>query len=261
MVTFILLALVASLPIIAYLLANQTSSKGIILGITVIVLSLCLIFFISKFSILGTFEKQSINNKIIDEIYLDKKISIENLVNIENTLKEDEIKIWLISLVSKSIELNKLNSAESLVTFSEKFFNSNEEKLIFYNMYTTLRDAKFPAFADANFFISDDSLYPCNSFKGEIKIYIMNGPEIPIGEQKFDNFDAISISNDNSIIPGFDLASAFLNTETVELNVSIECDKKESNFYLKNLIVLDQNKPSVTYKIGLNEWFKRPQEL
>ena len=73
MVTFILLALVASLPIIAYLLANQTSSKGIILGITVIVLSLCLIFFISKFSILGTFEKQTINNKIIDEIYLDKK--------------------------------------------------------------------------------------------------------------------------------------------------------------------------------------------
>ena len=118
MVTFILLALVASLPIIAYLLANQTSSKGIILGITVIVLSLCLIFFISKFSILGTFEKQTINNKIIDEIYLDKKISIENLVNIENTLKEDEIKIWLISLVSKSIELNKLNSAESLVTVS-----------------------------------------------------------------------------------------------------------------------------------------------
>ena len=261
MITFILLAMVAALPILAYLLANQTQKKGIIFGVSVIVFSLCLILFVSKFSIFGTFEKQKINNDIIDEIYLDSKISTKNLISIEKKLNDDEIKIWLISLINKSIELNKLNSAESLVTFSEKFFNSNEEKIIFYNMYTSLRDAKFPDFADASLYVSSDSSYPCDSFKGEAKIFIMNGPQIPIGEQVFDNFDEIVISNQDSVIPGFDLASAFLNDETVEMNISIKCIKKEINFYLKNLIVLNQNQPNASYKIQLNEWFKRPQEL
>ena len=36
----------------------------------------------------------------------------------------------MINLSGKSIDLNKLNSAESLITFSERFFNSNEEKLM-----------------------------------------------------------------------------------------------------------------------------------
>ena len=128
-------------------------------------------------------------------------------------------------------------------------------------MYTSLRDAKFPDFADASLYVSSDSSYPCDSFKGEAKIFIMNGPQIPIGEQVFDNFDEIVISNQDSVIPGFDLASAFLNDETVEMNISIECIKKEINFYSKNLIVLNQNQPNASYKIQLNEWFKRPQEL
>ena len=203
--------------------------------------------------------KRILNDQIIDEIYIDSKISTKYLVEIEQILNADEIKIWLIGLISKAIELDKLSSAESLVTFSEKFFNSNEEKLIFYNMYTTLRDAKFPEFSKAAFTISDKSYYPCIFSDGVISLFILNGPDIPIGESRFLNQESIEISNINSLIPGFDLSSAYLNNETVELNLSVNCDKNDDIYSINNLIVLSPNTPFISYKIELNEWLKKPQ--
>lgn len=259
MLTFIFLVLLAGLPILAYLLASKTKNKGIVFGLSTIVLSFCLFIYISKFSVLGSLNKRILNDQIIDEIYIDSKISTKYLVKIEQILNADEIKIWLIGLISKAIELDKLSSAESLVTFSEKFFNSNEEKLIFYNMYTTLRDAKFPEFSKAAFTISDKSYYPCIFSDGVISLFILNGPDIPIGESRFLNQESIEISNINSLIPGFDLSSAYLNNETVELNLSVNCDKNDDIYSINNLIVLSPNTPFISYKIELNEWLKKPQ--
>ncbi len=125
MFIFYLLILFAALPIIAYLLSQKTHNKGLIFGATVIVLSFCLIIFTSKFAVLGNLNKQTLTNKILDEVYVDSKISKNYLIDLEKFLNEEEIKIWMISLISKSISLNKLNSAESLITFSEKFFITN----------------------------------------------------------------------------------------------------------------------------------------
>ena len=259
MLTFIFLVLLAGLPILAYLRASKTKNKGIVFGLSTIVLSFCLCIYISKFSVLGSLNKRILNDQIIDEIYIDSKISTKYLIEIEQILNADEIKIWLIGLISKAIELDKLSSAESLVTFSEKFFNSNEEKLIFYNMYTTLRDAKFPEFSKAAFTISDKSYYPCIFSDGVISLFILNGPDIPIGESRFLNQESIEISNINSLIPGFDLSSAYLNNETVELNLSVNCDKNDDIYSINNLIVLSPNTPFISYKIELNEWLKKPQ--
>ena len=139
MVIFYLLTIFAALPIIAYVLAQKTNNKGLIFGSTIIILTICLVVFISKFAFIGSVQKQVLSNKIFDQIYIDERISPEYLNEINSILSEQELKNWLINLAAKSIDLNKLNSAESLITFSERFFNSNEEKLIFYGMYTTLR--------------------------------------------------------------------------------------------------------------------------
>ena len=259
MLSFIFLVLVAGLPILAYLLSNKTNNKGIVFGLSALVLSSCLFLYVSKFSLLGSLNKRILNNQIIDEIYIDAKIPTEYLVSIEKTLNEDEIKIWLISFISKAIEIDKLKSAESLVTFAEKFFNSNEEKIIFYNMYTSLRDAKFPEFSGATFKISDESYFPCIFSDGEIRLFILNGPDIPIGENKFLNQKTIEISNKNSLIPGFDLSSAYLNNETLELSLLINCDESGDIYSLNNLIALSPNMLSISYKIELNEWLKKPQ--
>ena len=63
------------------------------------------------------------------------------------------------------------------------------------------------------------------------------------------------------MIPGFDLASAKLNQETIEFNIEITCLENNKNYYLKNLVVLDNSSTHNTYKINLNEWLKDSQEL
>ena len=261
MFIFYLLTILAALPIIAYVLAQKTLNKGLIFGSSLLILTLCLFIFISKFAFIGSFEKQALNNKIFDEIYIDSSISIEYLKQLENILDEDELKNWLVGLISKSIDLKKLKSAESLIAFSERFFKTNNEKLIFYNLYSILRDEKFPKFKDSSFEIDSNSLYPCYVRNGEIGLYITNGPEIPIAKKEFQNKDNILLNNLDSVIPGFDLASAYLNQETIELKIQINCLDDQQTFFAQNLIFLDQNKTSNAYKISLNEWFKSPQEL
>ena len=261
MTIFYLLIVFAALPIIAYLLAQKTNNKGIVFGFTSIVFIICLVIFTSKFAILGSVNKQILSNKILEQVYVDSRISKENLNKIELTLKNDELKSWLINLISKSIELDKLNSAESLITFSERFFETNNEKIIFYGLYTSLRDAKFPQFKDASFIIDKDSGFPCSFKNGIAKLFVMNGPEIPIGQKEFKSIAGVKLTNLDSVIPGFDLASAHLNNETIEFNLDIFCIENGEVFSVRNLLILDKNQPSNTYKINSNEWLKKLQEL
>ena len=261
MFIFYLLTILAALPIIAYVLAQKTFNKGLIFGSSLLILSLCLFIFISKFAFVGSFEKQTLNNKIFDEIYIDSGISVEYLKQLENILDEDELKNWLVGLIGKSIDLKKLKSAESLIAFSERFFISNNEKLIFYNLYSALRDEKFPKFKNSSFQIDSSSLYPCSIKNGEVTLFITNGPEIPIAKKEFKNKDNISLNNLDSVIPGFDLASAYLNQESIEMKIKINCLDDQQIFFVENNIFLNQDIPFNSYKINLNEWFKTPQEL
>ena len=261
MFIFYLLTILAALPIIAYVLAQKTINKGLILGSSLLILSLCLFMFISKFAFIGSFEKQTLNNKIFDEIYIDSAIPVEYFIQLENILDEDELKNWLVGLIGKSIDLKKLKSAESLVAFSERFFTSNNEKLIFYNLYSALRDEKFPKFKNSIFKIEPSSLYPCSIKNGEVTLFIANGPEIPIARKEFKNKDNILLSNLDSVIPGFDLASAYLNQESIEVKIKINCLDDRQTFFMQNTIVINQNTSSNSYIINLNEWFKAPQEL
>ena len=89
----------------------------------------------------------------------------------------------------------------------------------------------------------------------------MNGPEIPLAKKDFLDFTDIQVTNLDSVIPGFDLASAYLNQETIEFAIDIICRDGNEAYYLKNLIVLDKNKSFNTYKINSNEWLKKSQEL
>ena len=261
MFIFYLLTILAALPIIAYVLAQKTLNKGLIFGSSLLILSLCLFIFISKFAFVGSFEKQTLNNKIFDEIYIDSSISVEYLQQLENILDEDELKNWLVGLIGKSIDLKKLTSAESLIAFSERFFISNNEKLIFYNLYSALRDEKFPKFKSSSLKIDSSSLYPCSIRNGEVTLFITNGPEIPIAKKEFQNKDNISLNNLDSVIPGFDLASAYLNQESIEMKIKINCLDDQQIFFVENKIFLNQDIPFNSYKINLNEWFKTPQEL
>ena len=256
MLIFYLLTLFAALPILAYLLSQRTANKGIVLGTTTFVLIGCLILFISKFAILGTVQKQTLSEQINNQIYIDEKISSKSLKQFDSLLNEQEKQAWSIEFISKSIDMKKLNSAESLLTFSEKFFISNPEKLIFYSLYTQLRDTRFPEYKNSSFEISSDSYFPCEVETGTTSLFINNGPEIPIAEKTFTKVNDILLTNRNSTIPGFDIASAYLNNETIDIKINIICKNIEANYHISNLLVLDKNRVTNTSKIKQNEWLK-----
>jgi len=256
MAIFYLITIFASLPILAYVLSQRTSYKGIVFATTVFVLIGCLILFVSKFAILGSVNKQVLTNNINDQIYIDEKISTDNLKQFDSLLNIEEKKVWSIELISKAIDLKKLNSAESLLGFSEKFFISQSEKLIFFSLYTQLRDTNFPEYKNSSFQISSDSYFPCDVEEGLISLFINNAPEIPIAEKQFSQINEIFLLNADSTIPGFDIASALLNNETIEINIKILCKNSEENYYVNNLLVLDKNRITNSYKISSNEWLK-----
>ena len=175
--------------------------------------------------------------------------------HIEDTLKAE----WMQAYINKAILSKKLNAAENLISYSEKYFKSPDEKFIFYSLYTKLRDSKFPAFADSNFILKLEPISECEEFEGKIELFIMNGPNLPIAKKNFENLLQISLSNLDSSIPGFDLTSVYLNRETTDLKVALKCVNSSLNLIYETSIFFDQNSSSNTYKIGSNEWLKKEQ--
>ena len=87
----------------------------------------------------------------------------------------------------------------------------------------------------------------------------MNGPKISIASKEFTDSSIFELENIDSSIPGFDFSSAYLNQETLDLKVSLNCPEKASIFYSENALLIDNNQPVNSYNIKANEWFKREQ--
>ncbi len=257
MIFIYLLSFFALLPIFAYLLNQGTTNKGYILGIATIIILLCIFSFIGKFSYLGFFEEQELTNEIKDNIKNDNGISSKTLQKFEQLI-EDENKIyWMQGLILEAIASKKYNSAENLITYSERYFKSSEEKFIFYSLYRDLRDSKFPLFANATILIDFDRPPNCSNYSGLVEIFIMNGPDIPIAKINVNENTMAILNNTSSSIPGFDVSSAYLNKETVDIQFSLICKNSETEYTTEALVLLDQSEPSNTYKISSNEWLKK----
>jgi len=254
-----LLAFFAFIPVLAYLLSQNTKNKGYIFGISFLVVLICLFTVVGRYSFLGSIKNQKINSEILMDINANNKIS-ENITREFNKSINNEDKVyWLQNYINKAIEDNKFIAAESLISISEQYFQTTDEKFIFYTLYTKLRDAKFPDFAESKLIINLMLPVGCSGFFGTAELYIMNGPKIPIASKKFTNSSEFIFENIDSSIPGFDLASAYLNQETLDLKVSLNCSEIASIFYSENALLFDKNQPINSYNIEANEWFKREQ--
>ena len=254
-----LLAFFAFIPVLAYLLSQNTKNKGYIFGISFLVVLICLFTVVGRYSFLGSIKNQKINSEILMDINANNKIS-ENITREFNKSINNEDKVyWLQNYINKAIEDNKFIVAESLISISEQYFQTTDEKFIFYTLYTKLRDAKFPDFAESKLIINLMLPVSCSGFFGTAELYIMNGPKIPIASKKFTNSSEFIFENIDSSIPGFDLASAYLNQETLDLKVSLNCSEIASIFYSENALLFDKNQPINSYNIEANEWFKREQ--
>jgi len=254
-----LLAFISLLPIFAYLLSPRTKNKGYIFGISFLVLIFCLFSFVSEYAFLGTIKKQKINTQILLTIAQDKEISTSLFNSLDKSINKENKIYWTQSYINKAISEKKLQAAESLISLSEKYFNSSDEKFIFYTLYTQLRDLKFPNFSNSKFILQFSPPIGCLKFEGNISLFIMNGPNIPIASLNFENSAKVVLKNINSSIPGFDIASAYLNNETLELKVSLFCTNSNLYYFSENALLFEQNNHINSHNIRPNEWLKREQ--
>ena len=189
----------------------------------------------------------------------DNKISENITREFNNNISNEDKVYWLQSYINKAIEDSKFIAAESLISISEQYFQTTDEKFIFYTLYTKLRDAKFPDFAKSKLIININTPLDCSNFFGTAEVFIMNGPKISIASKEFTDSSIFELENIDSSIPGFDLASAYLNQETLDLKVSLNCLGTASIFYSENALLIDNNQPVNSYNIKANEWSKREQ--
>lgn len=252
-------AFIASLPIFAYLLSPKTKNKGYIIGISFLVLIFCLFSFTGKYAFLGTIKEQKINTQMLLAIEQDSEIPINLFNSFESILNNDNKIYWIQSYIKKAMSAKKLQAAESVISLSEKYFKTSDEKFIFYTLYTELRDLKFPNFSDSKFILQFSPPSECLKFEGNVSLYIMNGPNIPIASLDFQDSIEVILNNKNSSIPGFDLASAYLNQEALELKASLFCIENNLDYFSENALLFDQNNHINSYNIRPNEWLKREQ--
>ena len=134
MLIIYLLAFISLLPIFAYLLAPRTKNKGYIFGISFLVIIFCLFSFVSEYAFLGSIKKQKINTQILLTISQDKEISTSLFNSLDKNINKDDKIYWAQSYINKAMSDKKLQAAESLISLSEKYFNSSDEKFIFYTL-------------------------------------------------------------------------------------------------------------------------------
>ena len=259
MIFIYLLAFFAFIPILAYLLSQKTKNKGYIFGISFLVILICLFSVIGKYSFLGSIENQKINSNILINIDNDRKIPKKIIQKFDKNINNQEKLYWLQSYIKKAIEDNKLIAAESLISISEPYFQTADEKYIFYSLYTNLRDAKFPSYAKSELLINFISPPGCENLEGSLDVFIVNGPQIPIATKQFTNSSELVLKNTDSSIPGFDLASAYLNQEALDLKILLNCTDLDTTFYSESTLLFNNNQPVNSYNIKANEWSKREQ--
>jgi len=259
MIYIYILALFSLLPIFAYVLSQKTINKGYVFGISFLIIIFCIFSFSGKYSFLGSVKEQNINAKILLSIDQDVPVSDELVSLFDIRINEDEKVFWAQSYIFKAISEKKLNSAESLISMFEKYFKSSDEKFLFYTLYTQLRDAKFPIYRKSKLILELSLPDGCKKFQGNASLFIMNGPKIPIASKDFLNDSKVILENTNSSIPGFDLASAYLNQESIELKIFLECEEITGIFTTDNVFLFDQNMHINQHIIQSNEWLKKTQ--
>ena len=257
---YIAITILFLLPIIAFLFKQVTNLKGVVIGITVFIISVVLVAYFSSFSFIGNYQISSLNNKIIQKILNNNEIEEDLFSKFNLVVPLEDQKIWLAKYLNKSISDKKIKPAESLIAFSEPFFQTNEEKLVFYNFYTMLRDLKFPISKEVALMVdlsSIDSL-KCSLLQSEIEVYINKGPEIPIASKKSSDLDKILLDSRHSLIPGFDLPSAYLNNEEMLIEAKILCENGISYSFESTFLFITSS-PINDYKIETNQWSRVAQ--
>ena len=261
MIIFYLIILLAFFPIVGFLLARESSNKVFVFSCSFIVLGLALFGFTSKFSILGSVHELMLSDEIKVAVYENTELEDEYFNDFILSIDDDKKILWLEEIILFAVNNNSLITAEQFVEFAEPIFKDADLQIRFYALYSILRDKKFPEFAFSTINTSFTIPKTCNFISIKFTAFIKDGPAVPIAQQLYKDSSTsdILLTNEDALIPGFDLASALINDEDILLNSLVNCQNSMSFSSSIFPIKISTNKALFSAKISEKDWFVNSQ--
>ena len=253
MIIFYIIALVALIPITIYLLARDSQHKAFVFSFAFILIGISLLGFTSKFSFLGSAQEVILVNELQEAMDGNTELNADFFIKFDNLIEDNRKNSWLEQAILYAIDIESLVAAEQLMKFAEPIFANSNEQVRFYAIYSILRDKKFPEYALAKMEIDFVPAKSCRVERVNFNLFIANGPAVPIAKSISEdpNVFKVTLSNTDSMIPGFDIASALINEEKVILKTGLLCT--DSSTYYSNFSSIINNMNAAILKVQINE--------
>ena len=262
MLALIAIIFLCALPILSYLLQPLSPQKPLVFLLTIFLFGGFFLNYVSSKPLLGQWAFAQQSDTILKMINENREIpnSLFSSVLSQGDSSEDSFLLG-VEIFYKSLDLKSFASAESILGSLNSIFQSQNFQVPIYNLLADLRDTKYPLVADVNLSIKLEEPVKCKLDKLTAIVNIPNGPDVNIAAKNFlspDLSKPLFIDKSDALVKGFDLPSAFLNQETIQLEIIGSCKKNMFNVF-KTLDLSDSvNNEDVVF-IYANEWLKKEQ--
>jgi hypothetical protein len=248
--------LVALSPLIFHIVSRDKVSKTVHFLIIILVSVIIFILYFAKGSKFSSFETFSDLARINSAIEQDISLSSIDLAAVTKDLGINEKAIFLNNLFEDSLERESLESAASLLAFTNAALYNGDFQSILLVMYANLRDKQYPELLNRQIKIQIDK-ETCSISKLFGAAFLANGPKIPISEN-VSFINELILKQDQFIVRGFDMVSAILNNEIIGISLEKSCDNEIfiSSLEVSGASLLSED---LTLYIEKNAWLKKEQ--
>lgn len=249
------------LPVIAYLLNPLSNQKSLIFLVTILVFGGFVLNFISKKPFIGSWVQATQSESILRTISRDEEI--DKLFLNQYIEKPSEEKSFLIGtqVFYKALEAQSFISAESILRHLNAEFISENFQVPIFNLLADFRDEKYPEIANSNLIINIENPANCIVQLLQLGVSIPNGPGVNIASKELlsPNIDMpIKLDKSNSMVRGFDIASAFMQQEVIKVKALAECDNFTFEAFKSIDLKYSQDNQEELF-FYTDEWLKKEQ--
>ncbi len=262
MLFIIAFTIIISLPVIAYLLNPLSNQKSLIFLVTILVFGGFVLNFISKNPFIGSWAQATQSELMLRTISRDEEVDklLLNQYIFSNTSEEQSFLIGT-QFFYKALEAQSFISAESILKYLNVEFVSENFQIPIFNLLADLRDEKYPEIANSNLLINIENPTNCNMQLLQLGVSIPNGPGVNIASKELlsPNIDVpIKLDKSNSMVRGFDIASAFIQQEVIKVKALAECNKFTYEAFKSIDLKYSQDNQEELF-FYTDEWLKKEQ--
>ena len=262
MLILVAVLFLCSLPIISYLLSPVSTKKPLIFLSTILLLGAFSLNHTSLKPLFGQWVYAQQSEQIYRVLQNDLEVSDLALNEFISTMNSPEDSFLLgAEIFYKSLDIKSFNSSESILGILNMSFQDQNFQVSIYNLLADLRDAKYPLIADAKILLVAAEPANCIIEKLTAIVNIPNGPDVNIAVKNFlspDLSQILLLDKSDALVKGFDLPSAFLNQEIIQLEVVAFCSKNTFHIFKMLDLQFSENSKEQVF-IYANEWLKKEQ--